>query len=297
MRRAFILCLFVLTNMFLSVNAAPYFPPLKPVGEAISADSGANNLADPFLSQTYNQNQDSSVNYPRLNQIENSMYGRIFANQDILLRIARIEKSMFNTTYPNLPISQRVDNIVSNFNQLNQYPNISKNMLNKMEAKVFNKSYSENDIESRIEGLEEQIFGAAQGGDINSRYENLKTAFNSYKPNQYLSDSYQNPPVRTQGGWRGVVGNLGSMLLGGGGFMTGFTPPLDPLNSQYTNGYGNNYNNNYGNNYNNGNGYNNYASLGGNSPGYGLYSGNRTNHGYSDLYKSYGTGSRVTILD
>lgn len=302
MKRALIICLFCAINTPVFANATPYFPPLQPLNgtdglSGLTADNSSNvtSLADPFVKQT--SVPESNVSYTQVNQIERSLYGHIYANQDIAVRLARIEQSMFSTTYPNLSLSQRVDNIVSNFNQINQYPNITKKDLSKMEAKIFNQNYNQDDTQNRIERLEEQIFGATQSGDITSRYETLRTAINNYKSNQNATNYYQNPLSTTQGGWKGAVGSLGRMLLGGygGGYMTGFTPQIDPFyDSQY--GMNSGYNTGY-NNYNNGlnNGYNNFAGM--SNPGYGMYNGNRSNHGYSDTFRNYGSGSRVTILN
>ena len=310
MKRALILCLFLAVTGSAGNCATSLFPPLQPIGGAktLQQNDGCNinSLADPLVKDSYAQ--DLSVSYPKINQVENSLYGRIYSDQDILLRISRIEKSIFSKTYSNSTLAQRVDNIMLNFNQLNAYPNISMNALSKMESKIFKRNFAQNDTQSRVEQLEQQVFGTVQSGDISSRYETLKSAVANYKVNQLASNPYQDPMVRPQGRLKGIAGAIGDMLLGGGGFMTGFTPSLDPFSNNYNNTGYNNYNNAYNsgsNNYNGysnmggsgGNGlYNNYANLG--SPnGYGLYNGNRTNHGYSDAFQSYGAQSGVTILD
>lgn len=287
MKRALILCLFLAISITAGDCASTYFPPLTPVDglNGLTANNDTTSFADPSAANL----PDSSVSYPRITQIEKSLYGHSYANQDILVRVARIEKSIFNTVYSNLTLAQRVDNIVVNFNQINEYPNISKKVLSTMESKVFHQTYSQNDTESRVERLEQEIFGATQSGDFTSRYETLKTAINNYKSNQNSSDYYPDPLASTQGRRRGIVGTLGSLLLGGysNGYMTGFTPPIDPFN-------------NTSNGYNNNNGYNNFANLGGmGSGGYGWSNSTRSNRGYHDSsgFQNFGSQSRVTILD
>lgn len=327
MKRALVLCLFLAASANMGMCSSAYFPPLQPLDGTKSFttitppptqnynSSGITGLTDANPKNAYSQN--AAVHYPKVDKIERALYGQIYAAQDITVRLARIEMSMFSTTYPASPLIQRVDNIVANFNQINQHKNISMNALSSMESKVFHQKYPQDTAQNRVERLEQQIFGAVQDGDITARYETLKTATTNYNANQYAQNPYQNPfgpgdpfaqTANNQGRMKGVLGNLGNMLLGGGGAMTGFTPSIDPLYNSYNgnNGY-NSYNGNNGyngnnlyNGYNgNSNGYNNYnnnANL--SSPnGYGLYNGNRTNHGYSDIFKSYGTGSRVTILD
>jgi len=271
--------------MTISINAGncdtPYFPPLQPInGGGLLTENNMSDLQDPFLRKPAAPS--TSVNYPKISEVERSLYGKAYTNQDISLRLARLEKSIFSTTYPNSTLSQRVDNIILNYNQMNQYPNISKTGLSRIEAKVFGRNYAQNDPQSRIERLEQELLGAVQEGDLASRYETLKTAVNSYN-NNMAQNYYQDPLGTTPRGLKGLLGTLGSAVMGGG-MMTGYTPSLDPFSTM---GYGNN--TGYGNN--------NYATLGGSSPGYGMYNGNRSNCGYSDQYKDYGTGSRVTILD
>jgi len=307
MKRAHILCLFVLICLNAGQNAGQcdttMFPPLQPLSSKGFSNPTNNDLTNPddqSLSNDYLS--DSSVSYPKISEIERSLYGQNFTNQDILVRLARIEKSLFNTSYANLSLAQRVDNIVVNFNQINQFPNISKNTLSGMEARVFKRSFVENDIENRVERLEQQVFGAVQSGDVTARFETLKTAVKNYNANSNMTAYSQNqfrqnpmmqnpmgqiPTTGNRGGWKSALGGLGSMLLGGGmygGTMTGFTPPIDPFNNYNTNSYNNN------------NGYNNFANMGSPS-GYGQYNGYRSNHGYSDSFSNYGSGSKVTIID
>jgi len=304
MKRALILCLFWAICLNAGQNAGhcatTMFPPLQPLG---TTGFFNNNLTNPNAASLENSYlSDSSFSYPKISQIERSLYGQNFTAQDILVRLARIEKSLFNTICVNLSLAQRVDNIVLNFNQIYQFRNISKNTLSGMETKVFKRSFVENDIENRVERLEQQIFGAVQSGDVTARFETLKTAAKNYNADANMTgydqnQLGQNPMMQSQtvqipkggqrGGLKAALGNLGNMLLGGGmygGTMTGFTPPIDPFNNY-------NANNDIG-----GNRYNNFANMGSPS-GYGQYNGYRSNHGYSDAFSNYGSGSRVTIID
>lgn len=281
MKRALILCLFLIMSENLGECATTLFPPLQPLQSMNSEDSIQNyssnisSLADPFANPAPTQN----INYSDVNRIEQSLFGHTFANQNISMRLSRIEKTLFTTTYPNSSNIQRIDNIISNFNQMNKYPNISKNELSKMESRILGQSFSQSNAETRIERLEQQIFGAVQSGDLNSRYETLKLAAKTYNKNTIYSPD--NIAQATRGGWKGMIGDLGNSFLGG--TMTGFTPPINPYNGTYNNGY---------NRYNN---YNSYANP--YTSGYGMYKGYRTNHGYYDGFKDYSSGTGVTILD
>lgn len=272
MKRALFLCLFLFISETYANCAVTFFPPLQPIGGG-SPVQNYNNItsnADPFVNS-------QRMNYPDISRIENSLFGRSFDRQNISSRLSRIEKALFTTTYPNSSNAQRIDNIISNFNQLNKYPNISRNTLSKIEAKVFNQNFPQNNIERRMERLEQRIFGAVQSGDMDSRYEALLMAAKNYNTNT-VNPYYPNT-VGTNG-WKGILGNFGNSLLGGN--MTGFTPPIDPYS---------NFGCNQGNNP--------YGNLGGGS---GVYREYRTNNGlggYSshNNFSSYGTGTGVTILD
>lgn len=271
MKRALILCLFLFMSETCGSCAVTFFPPLQPIGGGNPIQNYGNTTSalDPFVNP-------GRINYPDIGRIEHSLYGRSFENQNLSSRLSRIERSLFTTTYPNSSDSQRIDNIISNFNQLNKYPNISKNVLSRIETKVLNQNFPQNNPETRIERLEQRIFGAVQSGDIDSRYEALVTAAKNYNANP-LNNYNANPVMGS--GWKGILSSMGNSMLGG--TMTGFTPPINP----------------YGNNY----GYNDpYASLG--SGGSGVYRGYRTNNGlgrysYHDDFSNYGSGTGVTILD
>lgn len=269
MRRVFIICLFLLCVESKAHCASNIFQPLQPIdgmNGIQNYSSNINGVTDAFMNTP-------NANYSDVSQIEQSLFGRTYATQSIPARLSRIEKSLFTTTYPNSTIAQRIDNIILNFNQLNKYPNISKHILSKLETKILNQDYPQNSPERRIERLEQQLFGATQSGNVDARYQTILAASKNYRrPNQDYLD-----PI-SQGGWKNIAGAIGSSLLGGS--MTGFTPPINP--------YYDNYNNNY-NNYNNS--YNSYPS------GYGAYQGYRSNHGYSDSFKNYSSGTGVTILD
>lgn len=279
MKRAVILCLFLIFGATAAKCDPTMFPALRTLDRANTLRNYGSNitsLADPYANPP-------GANYYGISRIEQSMFGRAFENLDILTRLSRIEKNLFNTTYPNATKEQRIDNIISNFNQINKYPNISKSVLSGLEAKVFHQNYPQNGPERRIERLEQQVFGAVQSGDLNTRYENLRTAVANYNANK---TAYY-PTAIAPTGLRGILGNIGNSMMGGS--MTGFTPPIDPYNN-FSAGY-NNYNN-YGYNQPS-NSYLNPYTTG----GYGGYRGYRTNHGYSDAFQDFNTGTGVTILD
>lgn len=271
MKHALFLCLLLAIGTLPGRCTTTYFPPLQPIDTANPIqdyNSNITSLPDPFVSP-------NNINYPDINRIEQTLYGQTFQNQNISIRLTRIEKSLFSTTYPNSSSAQRIDNIISNFNQINKYPNISKNELTRLESRILNQTFAQNNPERRIERLEQQIFGAVQSGDYSSRYEALKMAAKTYNKNNIYS-----PNNFPQTGWKGIAANLGNSFAGG--TMTGFTPPITPYYNTNQNAYNNRITP--------------FAS------GYGMYKGYGVNRGlngfsYGDSFSNYGSGAGVTILD
>lgn len=291
MRRVLFLCLFLLLSKTAGECATTLFPPLQPLVENNnSLRDYNNNLTNLPDAQQQQMPQPKNVStYKNISQIEQTIFGRSFENQNISSRLSRIEKSLFSTTYPSSSDSQRIDNIISNYNQINKYPNISQKDLSRLEARVLNQTFPQNSATRRIERLEEQMFGAAQSGDISARLETLKLAAKKTTTNQAdysIDDPFQ------QTGFKGIGGNWGNILSSRrlGGMMTGFTPPISPFS---TNNFAYNGLNGFNNGFNNYNRYNRYPAR------YGTYPGNRSGTGYQEGYgnSSGSTGVGVTILD
>lgn len=281
MKRALLILFLLLSVNELSADCAPFFPPFQAIGNTAPVTDYTNNItsaADPVA-------MPAGFNVAIVNRIEQSLFGRSFANQNVASRLTRIEKSLFNATYPSAPVSQRLDNIISNYNQLNKYPNISRNNLSKIEAKIFGQSFPQNSTDKRVERLEQQMFGAIQGGEMQTRYKNLMMASKNFNADKVISSYYPVPMGVPK--LKNVLGNFSNM----GGNMTGYTPPIDP-NTDYDSEFTSNNN------------------LGGNNPfagfgpgcGNGIYRGYGTNNGpygysYGESFNNFGTGTGVHILD
>ncbi len=270
MKKTIILFFLILTATIPANAANTTFQPLQSPNQ-IQNSYGLNNVNSDNLNTPISNT--NIIIPPAIIQIERSLFGRNFNTQSIPARLSRIENSLFTTSYPNANIVQRIDNIISNYNQLNKYPNISNATLSKLEQRVLRQTFAANTPVNRIERLEQQLFGAVQTGDINARLETIKIA----------AQNYNNTLSNNQGGWKGIASAIGSSLLGGN--MTGFTPPINPYFDNYTAGY-NNYANPYSQAYSN-----SYPNS------YGLYRGVRTNHGYYDAYRDFNNGASVRILD
>lgn len=272
MKRAIVALLLFLFSATTVKSETNLFPPLQPIKDS-TQNYSEQNISQPNEETEYynnDKNNNNISNNTNLSKIEYTLFGQTYEEQNISTRLSRIEKSLFSRTFTNTPYGQRIDNIISNFNQVNKYPDISKNELNRLETKVFNQNFVQMTSEARVERLEEKMFGAAQSGNLKTRLENLKTAV------RYQNNNNNNYPPIVNSGWKGIGARFGNSFWGG--TMTGFTPPIGPAYS------------NYGNDP--------FMNLGGGN--YGMNGGYRTNTGNFREYGGFsnvGTGAGVTILD
>lgn len=184
----------------------------------------------------------SSLNL--ITKAEKSILGQTYENQHIDVRLNRLEKTVFNRTYPAMSYEQRVNNIIVNYKNNNLTANSAVNKkLNKMEKKVFRRTFSDDSAENRISRLEEQIFGTIQNGDINSRYDMLSKAVSHYNNSQDAfstvipDDPYFALPPTT-GGIRSLAGSFTNFMNRQFvGMPTGYSPQIYPYNNGYYSPY------------------------------------------------------------
>ncbi len=251
--------------------------------------------------------------YPKVSQIESILLNRTYENESIDSRLGRLEQRKFKRTYPSSDLSWRVDNLFANVDQAALY-GISAKELSGIEKKVLGRTFGNDNLENRIGRVEQQVFGAMQGGKVDERFATIRTAANNYSN---FTDGV-GQPVSSNFGTGGGFKNTLSNIFGGmfnSGYMTGYTPQISPYG--YSSPYGFN---TYGNgsyspysNYNNYNNYGNYGNYGHGSP-YSAYSGAnnpygygnsgsgirrsvRTRTGYYDSNRNAGSGCGVHILD
>jgi len=133
--------------------------------------------------------------------------------------------------------------------------------LNLMEQALFNRNYNRENMNSRLNRLEENMFGEVQNGTIAERYRNLSQSFDYNRPNPYYNynnryyNNYNNPypmfspysPETTRK--LGILSRLSNFF---GGNATGVTPYPDGFfqDSMTSSPFGNSYyshNNTFGN--------------------------------------------------
>lgn len=215
---------------------------------------------------SYNDN----VNFHDVNLslVEQDIYGKSFEHQDMNLRLNRLEKSMFNRTYPKMSYEERVNNLFVNYNS--EKKQISDSNLSRLELNLFNRTYNNESEAARVARLEQKMLGAIQQGDIQERVNVLNSLSNQNNYSSNIKPSYGTcyggyPAYGGNTGWRGFLSSLGMYF---GGCPTGFTPGIDPY-----------YSDNFGMNENGDSSY---------------YTGNR---GWQYNNSRSGSGTGVTILD
>lgn len=242
-------------------------------------------------------NQDTYNSYPKISQLESILLNKTYENENLELRLKRLEKKACAKVYSGSDLAWRVDNIMSHIDQSTLY-NIPSKELASIEKRVLGKSYTRDNLDNRLSRLEYQMLGAAQSGKPDQRYQTLLTASNHYTNMSLPASNFDTTTITSTGGTGGVKGMLqnvfGSMF--NGGYVTGYTPPIAPYG--YSQPYGfNPYYNNFRTNLPTG--FNTYSPY-----GYGLNYGNggitrsiRTRTGWYNSHQNIGSGCGVRILD
>ena len=230
-----------------------------------------------IIDNSFNYNAQT---YPRLTQIERSLFRKSYEKQDLATRLNRIENSIFSTTYPQYSYAQRVDNIIANCDNSSINPNlISKRTLSQMEADIFNQQFPHDNDETRISRLEQKLLGATQSGNLQNRLATIKQVIRNNNNYAYgiptMTPTYPTP--NTSGNILKTVGNI----LTGRGTMTGFSPSF----------------NTYSNPYMNNNPFYSYGNPHYNVGGHGMNSGWVGNRGWGLNNRDIGTGTTVRILN
>lgn len=159
------------------------------------------------------------LNSNKVTQIEYSVLGQSYENQNIDVRLNRLEKVLFNKTFTRLSNEQRINNIVMNAD--NSANNLLTKNLSLMEQKIFYKTFNQDDIENRLSRLEMKMFGTIQSGDRNLRCQNLQNTLTSYLKTANRKNYYVPP----RNNWNSFRGALNNFLIGS---PTGFTPTIYP---------------------------------------------------------------------
>ena len=188
----------------------------------------------------------TNASYGKITQVEHEILGQTYESQNINLRLSRLERVLFNKTYPKLHYDQRINNIIVNYRNGTAFSGLSN-----LEQKIFGQIYSTDNPDTRISRLESEIMGTIQHGDLLTRYKNLQRVATAYRSNK-LSRQYGGMPAIRSGGWRGLAGSFGNFFNTMNGYPTGYTPQIYPQQPiPYGPDYQQNYYSNRGYGYNN----------------------------------------------
>ena len=152
--------------------------------------------------------EDSTVEYPMVDKIEQELYNTNYKNENIYARLDRLEKTVFNKV-SNEPLTNRVDKLASLIvpqKSIPQEPTYTQEDLNKfsspdiqtvtdqnltfqlavLEQNMLNKAYDYDNIANRLNRLEQKIFNRNFPNDNDiSRLQRILVAYEAKK------DSYK----------------------------------------------------------------------------------------------------------
>ena len=227
----------------------------------------------------------NSASYPKISQMEQLVFSKTFEDEPIEIRLNRLESRLYRKDYSNMPLAQRVEAIENTLDE-KSVSKKERNTLANLEKKIFNKTYQNEDIQTRIKRLEKSGLGANQSGNLNSRIETLKVASSSLENQSRelarVQQSYQDfqNPYRPQNGLKNAIRNI----FGGAnpGTLTGFSPPVNSMTYPNYQPYSA-YNNPYNGVWNNQPYYNNAAQQGRGQNFY--YPAPNNNNYFQDIFK------------
>lgn len=168
-----------------------------------------------------NKKNISNSSYPIINELENTFFGQVFAEENIYKRLDRLELKLYGQKSTS-NLSDRVDNLSSNLNlsptdssyqptinennppkrnflannnNNNSYDNYNYNLMDKRlenaEIMVFNKSFDGDICLDRIDRLEKKVFGKVKFGLIDERLDKIEARLQNRNTNT-VSNSVNN---------------------------------------------------------------------------------------------------------
>ena len=152
-------------------------------------------------------NNNNSIKYPLIDQMEQKVMGRTFAGDIINKRLERLEIAVFNGV-SKASLSDRVEKLQSkvlnrqeNTSQQNEEADSSdppmdsqtiNTLLSKMETETFKTTYSNESPEARLDRLENKIFNkTSPDSSINDRADRLSAVITAQPSNDLYKDASQ----------------------------------------------------------------------------------------------------------
>lgn len=146
-------------------------------------------------SMVYANSEVNYGNYPKITQIEKKMYNKSYENEDIYQRLNRLELSLHKVVSSDADLVTRVDNL-SNELQISAMPGYLLKDIGVLEQANFEKIFKNDTPDNRLERLEYHLIGAVQDGNFQDRIFKLKSLNDHNNVSQYFdanSNLYDSP--------------------------------------------------------------------------------------------------------
>ncbi|MDD3150133.1 MAG: hypothetical protein PHV68_04790 [Candidatus Gastranaerophilales bacterium] len=131
-----------------------------------------------------------AANYPRITRIEQILYGQVYENEEIYSRLDRIETDVYGKSQ-DLSLNKRVNNLYSTITGQNINKEDSKLAIIKvLEERILAQTYENAPIEERLARLENKMFNNSYSDeDFESRIERIATVAKAQQANEIYEDN------------------------------------------------------------------------------------------------------------
>ncbi len=231
----------------------------------------------PCFTQNY-YNRGNNENYLQIAAIENALFNRTYNNESVDNRLSRIERKLFRRTNTTESLSQRLETIMQNVNPA-MFANIPLDGVKQLERRILGTNYTNDKIENRLSRLEQKVFGTIQSGELDYRYSKLVNSVGAYSASNcyypYSTENNTQTSTKMKNALQNAFGAFGTVL-------TGYTPPVynaNPYDRYYHT------NSPYYNPmipFNSSNDYDNFY---------------RNNNSFYNSFRNYGSSSGINILN
>jgi hypothetical protein len=131
---------------------------------------------------------DAGGSYPKITQMEKKLYNRSYDGTDIYGRLQRLEKTLYKQTYDDVDLSDRVDKIAGEL-KISPMPGYLINDIAALEKANFDKVFSKDTPDNRLDRLEYHLIGAIQEGNFENRVYKLKSLTTQNGISHYLDSA------------------------------------------------------------------------------------------------------------
>ena len=143
----------------------------------------------PHQAQSENNSIQDATEYPIVVAIERKVFGRDFIHDNLNRRLNRIEKRVYNKTYSNLALVDRVDKLLERYPEIQKSASIKSNPENSVLSKLPESSakfVGDRDTYAKLTALETTLLGRTHSEElITERLDRLENRAFGYKSSGY----------------------------------------------------------------------------------------------------------------